>query len=95
MLNSELITQMAGAHMTPPPTENEVFIDRLYLGNMKDFERGKLEDFYAQTIKSIEPGLNMILIHTAFNDPEMKSITKDHPNFGAEWRQIDLDFFPV
>jgi hypothetical protein len=24
---------------------------------------------------------------------EMKAVTIDHPNFGAEWRQIDTDFF--
>ena len=35
----------------------------------------------------------MILIHTAYDNHEMRAITKNHPNFGAAWRQIDLDFF--
>ncbi len=37
--------------------------------------------------------LSVIHILPAFDDPQMKSITMDHPNFGSEWRQIDLDFF--
>jgi hypothetical protein len=34
-----------------------------------------------------------MLIHPAYNNDEMKGICIDHPNFGAEWRQIDFDFF--
>ena len=63
------------------------------MGNFKDYEEGKLEEYYTNSIKTLKPGLNMMLIHTAFDDPEMKSITKDHPNFGAAWRQTDLEFF--
>jgi hypothetical protein len=35
----------------------------------------------------------MILVHPAYDDPEMKEITRDHPNFGSAWRQIDTEFF--
>ncbi len=93
MLNSELISQFSGIPEQQLDMQNEVLIDRIYLGNLKDFEEGKLAEYYANSIKTLTPGLNMILIHTAFDDPEMKSITKNHPNFGAAWRQIDLEFF--
>jgi len=93
MLNSELITQVSGIPETDIDLQNEILIDRIYLGNFKDFKEGKLEEYYTHSIKTLKPGLNMMLIHTAFDDPEMKSITKGHPNFGAAWRQTDLEFF--
>lgn len=93
MLNAELISQVSGISAGHLEVQNEILIDRIYLGNFKEYEMGKLEDYYASSIKTLKPGLNMILIHTAFDDPEMQSITKDHPNFGASWRQIDLEFF--
>lgn len=93
MLNSELITQVSGIPERDIDLQNEILIDRIYLGNFKDYKEGKLGEYYTNSIKTLKPGLNMILIHTAFDDPEMKSITKDHPNFGAAWRQTDLEFF--
>ena len=93
MLNSKLITEVSGNKTAGAPLENEVMIDHLYLGNYIDFENGRLSDYYANSLKKLQPGLNMILIHTAYDNHEMRAITKNHPNFGAAWRQIDLDFF--
>jgi predicted glycoside hydrolase/deacetylase ChbG (UPF0249 family) len=93
MLNSELISQVSGIPEMDLALENEVLIDRIYLGNFKDYKEGKLPEYYTDSIKALKPGLNMLLIHTAFDDPEMQAITKDHPNFGAVWRQVDLEFF--
>lgn len=93
MLNSELITQVSGIPETELDVQNEVLIDHLYLGNFKDYKEGKLAQYYTNSIKNLKPGLNMLLIHPAFDDPEMQSITKGHPNFGAAWRQIDLEYF--
>jgi len=44
-------------------------------------------------LNNLEEGLNLILIHPAFDNDEMKGISVNHPNFGAKWRQIDFDFF--
>jgi len=93
MLNSKLITEVSSSKTIEPPLENEVMIDHLYLGNFTDFENGTLSAYYANTLKELQPGINMILIHTAYDDHEMRAITRNHPNFGAAWRQIDLDFF--
>lgn len=93
MLNSKLITEVSGNKTAETALENEVMIDHLYLGNFKDFENGRLSDYYANSLKKLQPGLNMILIHTAYDNHEMRAITKNHPNFGAAWRQIDFDFF--
>ncbi len=49
--------------------------------------------FYTDEIKNLKPGLSEIIIHLAYDDAEMKSMTKDHPDWGAAWRQRDFDFF--
>jgi hypothetical protein len=41
----------------------------------------------------LSAGVNLILIHPAFDDDEMKGVTVNHPNFGSTWRQIDVDYF--
>lgn len=93
MLNSDLITAVSGIPATDIDLKNEITIDHIYLGDFADFEKGQLADYYADSLKNLKPGINMILIHTAYEDEEMRAITKNHPNFGATWRQIDLDFF--
>ena len=93
MLNAKLIKEVSGMQQMDLNLQNEIFIERIYLGNIKDFEEAKLSAYYTNSIENLDYGLNMILIHPAFNDAEMKSITKDHPNFGAAWREIDFDFF--
>jgi hypothetical protein len=33
-----------------------------------------------------------MIVHLAYDDEEMKGITAGHPDWGAAWRQRDLDF---
>lgn len=49
--------------------------------------------FYINSIKGLQPGVTEVVIHLAYNDEEMRAATADHPNWGAEWRQRDLQFF--
>ena len=48
---------------------------------------------YSKALDNALPGLNVFLLHPAFDDFEMQGITLNHPNFGSAWRQIDFDFF--
>ena len=73
--------------------DSDFIIDRLHLGKFKDFEKGKLIDYYKSVFHNLSDALNILLLHPAFDDDEMKKITINHPNFGSEWRQIDVDFF--
>jgi predicted glycoside hydrolase/deacetylase ChbG (UPF0249 family) len=50
-------------------------------------------DFYAEAIKSIQPGVTQIIVHLAYDDEEMRAATIDHPDWGAAWRQRDFEFF--
>lgn len=53
----------------------------------------KWAQFYTDKIKALEPGVTLVTIHLAYDDEEMRSITIDHPDWGAAWRQRDFDFF--
>lgn len=67
-------------------------VDHLFMAEPKDFESG-MDAYYSKALNSIQPGLNVILIHLAFDDEEMNSVTKGHDTYHAPWRQADYDFF--
>ena len=69
-----------------------IIVDRLYYAKPEDNIAG-LTNYYRETLRSIGPGLNCILVHLAFNNEEMKDITTGQLNYGAAWRQTDFDFF--
>lgn len=70
----------------------DVVVDRILTALPEDFSQG-MEQFYTKTFNQLEPGLNCLLIHTAYDDEEMQAVTIDHPEWGAAWRQADYDFF--
>ena len=47
---------------------------------------------YDALLQRVEPGLNEIIVHLGYDDAEMQAIMIDHPAFGSEWRQKDLDY---
>ena len=71
---------------------DDVFIDRVLDVNpsVAPQDWGK---FYTEAIRKLEPGVTEVIIHLAYDDAEMQGATADHPNWGAAWRQRDLDFF--
>lgn len=93
LLNGRLLSEISGLDPSKVLQPGDFEIPHIHYGNFEDFKQGKLADFYRDTLKNLSPGLHMILIHTAYDDPEMKEVTRDHPNFGSAWRQVDTDFF--
>ncbi|MDR7128526.1 putative glycoside hydrolase/deacetylase ChbG (UPF0249 family) [Algoriphagus sp. 4150] len=67
-------------------------VDKVIMAESKDYSAG-MEAFYTDALNNIQPGLNVILIHLAFDDEEMNAVTKGHDSFHAPWRQADYDFF--
>lgn len=47
---------------------------------------------YNGWMNDLQPGVNVLLVHLAYDDAEMQAVTVDHPDFGAAWRQRDLDY---
>jgi hypothetical protein len=46
---------------------------------------------YKRMLQPLPPGTYQLVVHLAHNDAEMQGATSDHPDWGAEWRQNDLD----
>jgi len=92
LINKQMM-EMVGLDPKTHIGPNDLTIDHTYLGAIADFEKGQFNQGYQHILEKLQPGLNLILIHPAFDEPEMQAIAINHPNFGAEWRQMDLDFF--
>lgn len=92
LINKEAL-EMVGLNPADEIDQDDLVIDKVHLGVFEDFEKGKLAAYYSEALENLEAGMNLILIHPAFDTNEMKAITINHPNFGAAWRQIDFDFF--
>lgn len=73
-------------------SKNTFCVDKTYIGEYQHFAKRELAAYYKQALQTLKPGLNLLLVHPAFNDPEMQAITTAHPNFGAQWRQLDFNF---
>jgi len=72
--------------------ENTVVMDQIYTASPADYDKG-MPQYYTSVLESLQPGLNCLLIHLAYDNAEMKAVTVDHPEWGASWRQADYDFF--
>jgi len=92
LINKQLM-EMVGLNPDLNIEKSDFLIDKTYVGEFEHFEKGGLSDYYNWILENVTSGLNLILIHPAFDDNEMKGITLNHPNFGSEWRQIDYNFF--
>ncbi len=68
-------------------------MDKVHIGHYDLFSAGELRDYYFSVIDDLVEGNNILLLHPAYDDAEMREVTVDHPNFGSAWRQIDLEVF--
>ncbi len=71
--------------------ESKIFLlDNLFMLEPKMIT-GKWIDAYKKGIETMKPGLNEMIVHIAYDNEEMKAITKGHDDYGSAWRQHDLD----
>lgn len=73
-------------------TNKELLLDNVMTADTSDFESG-MNSYYEKVLTNLSAGVQVLLIHTAFNDAEMQALTINHPNWGAKWRQDDYNFF--
>lgn len=66
-------------------------VNRLYM-MAPGVEDGQWGATYTGWMNELQPGLNLLLVHLAYDDEEMKALTVNHPDYGAAWRQRDLDY---
>jgi chitin disaccharide deacetylase len=69
--------------------------DEVVLQKVLEIEPGVSEkdwlDTYKKQLAPLEPGVYQLIVHLAYDDDEMRGATWDHPDWGAAWRQHDLD----
>lgn len=46
---------------------------------------------YEKMLAPLPPGVYQLIVHLGYDDDEMRGATADHPDWGAAWRQQDLD----
>lgn len=46
---------------------------------------------YEKILAPLGPGVYELIVHLAYDDDEMRGATANHPDWGATWRQRDLD----
>lgn len=79
-------------NLTQLTNNKDVVVDMVYTATPPDFSTG-MENYYTKVMKSLQPGVSVLLIHVAYDDPEMQAVTIDHPDWGAAWRQADFNYF--
>jgi len=90
---SKQLMEMVGLNPDENIQDGDLLVDKAHYGIFDYFNSGSLSDYYSKVFENLVSGLNIILIHPAFDDLEMQGITINHPNFGSKWRQLDFDFF--
>lgn len=73
-------------------SDKDVIVDHILSASPQDFKNG-FPEFYTNGLKNLKPGLTYLIIHTAYDDDEMRAVTVDHPDWGAAWRQEDFNYF--
>src|SRR4030095_3294915 len=73
-------------------TEKDVVLDMIYTASPQDYKNG-MENYYTNVFKSLQPGVSILIFHTAYDDAEMKAATINFTDWGAAWRQADFNFF--
>ena len=46
---------------------------------------------YEKMLAPLPPGTYELIVHLAYDNDEIRAATFDHPDWGAQWRQNDLD----
>ncbi len=87
-----ILEARSGSHSaigTQPPAE-EVLVEKLIEidpgVNALDWAQ-----WYQNQLAALAPGVYEVIVHLAYDDEEMRGATYDHPDWGAAWRQHDLD----
>lgn len=72
--------------------EKDIVIDHIYSATPEDYKKG-MAVFYENILRNLKPGVNEIVVHPGHKDAELRGVTINHADWGADWRQADLDFF--
>jgi predicted glycoside hydrolase/deacetylase ChbG (UPF0249 family) len=87
LLESVTPTQLPAGYEVP---RNEILVDSV-LQMTPGVSATDWVNWYKKTLTPLKPGVYQLIVHLAYDDEEMRGATWDHPDWGAAWRQHDLD----
>jgi predicted glycoside hydrolase/deacetylase ChbG (UPF0249 family) len=87
-----ILAARRGDYAPPPNTvsENEFLVDEVIEMRPGVAAKDWLKA-YEDKLSPLKPGVYELLVHLGCDDEEMRGATRDHPDWGAAWRQSDLD----
>ena len=68
----------------------DIVADAVYM-RLQNAPRERWKDYYLDVIRSMKPGLNVILVHLGYDDAELRAVTVGYEDWEAKWRQNDYD----
>lgn len=81
--------------MMPAGVKEAMGSDMIMVDNLFMLEpgmiRGNWSAPYMAAIAAMKPGLNEMIVHLSVDNDEMRAIATGHEDYGAAWRQKDLD----
>lgn len=88
-----ILLEPSGTHGSPEkisvPAE-EISVQRV-ITMEPGVARNNWLDWYKKQLAPLPPGVYQLIVHLAYDDEEMRGATWDHPDWGAAWRQRDLE----
>jgi len=90
--NIPILEEWEGTHGplgTKPPAD-EVLVQKV-ISIEPGVEANDWTAWYEKQLAPLGPGVYQVILHLAYDDDEMRGATSDHPDWGAAWRQHDLD----
>jgi hypothetical protein len=87
-----LITEHWHNYCSPedPAAAEDVIVDDVFQAP-RNFAPAALEDYYISILGDAKSGLSQLIVHPAFDDPEMRAIYQGRESYGAAWRQCDFE----
>lgn len=86
-----MTSQILQAHKISPESYKGVLLDRVIIASPQDYP--DMAGFYNKQLQSLQPGLNCLLLHAAFDNDEAKGMCTGFTDYGAHWRQLDYNYF--
>ncbi len=79
-------------HQTPPlPYPEELILIERVLQMNPGVPTNKWLEAYKQMLQPLPAGVYQLRVHLGYDDDELRGATRDHPDWGAAWRQADFD----
>ena len=81
-----------GGEQSPWATaaQGDALIDRV-VSIPQGIEKAGWPEAYEKMLAPLPSGVYQLIVHLAYDDEEMRGATFDHPDWGAAWRQNDLE----